>query len=54
MNISLRLGTTLILGVTVWVSPYVIEAYQEAPGLAGTVIKGQVTFQGEIPKIQSL
>jgi len=54
LNISLRVGTTLILGVAVWVFPYVIEAYQEVPGLGGAVITGQVTFQGEIPKIQSL
>ncbi len=54
MNISLRLGTTLILGITLWVSPDIIEAYQEDPGLKGTVIKGQVTFQGEIPPMHSL
>ncbi len=35
-------------------SPCVLEAYQEVQGLKGTVIKGQVTFKGEIPKIESL
>jgi len=35
-------------------SPCVLEAYQEVQGLKGTVIKGQVTFKGEIPNIESL
>jgi plastocyanin len=35
-------------------SPCVLEAYQEVQALKGRVIKGQVTFKGEIPKIESL
>jgi len=54
LNISVRVGTNLILAVAVWVSPCVLEAYQEVTGLGGTVIKGQVTFNGEIPRIASL
>ena len=53
MNHSLRFCMTLILGITVWIFPHVLEAYQEAPVQRGTIIKGQVTFQGEVPKIQS-
>ena len=55
MNVSTRYWITLIFIISAGAFPtYSAGAYQEAPDAASVIVKGQVTFKGNVPKLKSV
>ena len=54
MNISIRYGITLALLLSATGFPNYSGAYQEAPDAESVVVKGQVTFKGNVPQPKSV
>ena len=54
MNRLFKLFLAWLLLLSTWGIPYPLGAYQEDPKMKGVAVKGQVTFNGKVPKLQDL
>ena len=54
MNYFFKFGIILISLISPWTFPIPSGAYQEDAAVGGVMVKGQVTFKGNIPKLQPL
>ena len=54
MTSFIKFWTTLILVMSPLSFPTPSGAYQENPNVNGVIVKGQVTYKGKAPEIQSL
>lgn len=54
MTLLIRFVTTLTLFIGLWAFPHPPGAYQGSSDNKGVIVKGQVVFQGKVPKIKSL